>query len=127
MLASRSLDETATKMSSLPDHPHVVLCPPTWAGIAATNRPSAPPQIPAGFNPDLSTQHTRLQQRLLRDAKTVLVEVELGDPSAPQDRSPHGNHKLCMRVNKHLAKVDKAMSDLMAGDELLTPSLTEPT
>ncbi|KAG6876268.1 hypothetical protein C0993_004595 [Termitomyces sp. T159_Od127] len=87
-----------------------------------TNWPSAPPQILAGFNPNLSTQHTCLQQRLLRDAKTMLVEVELEDPSAPQDRSPHGDHKLCMQV-----KVDKDMSDLMAGDESLTLSLTEPT
>ncbi|KAG6895114.1 hypothetical protein C0992_003109 [Termitomyces sp. T32_za158] len=72
------------------------------------------PHPPATFNPSLPAQHTRLQQRLLRDAQTVLIEVDATNKTSPQDRSPNGNHELRKRINKHLSEIDKTMNDLTA-------------
>ncbi|GLB41456.1 putative encoded by [Lyophyllum shimeji] len=48
-----------------------------------------------------------LQQRLLRAERTVLIEIETGDTTAPADRSTAGNHAIREALNKKLVELDK--------------------
>ncbi|KAF5376429.1 hypothetical protein D9615_008638 [Tricholomella constricta] len=105
-----SLNLLAAKMSTsiAPPPPSQ----PTWASVAGTEpRPSPPPQLPTTtFNPSAPDQHTRLQQRLLRAARTILIEANPVDDLAPTDRSPTGNYLLREAMNKDLAGIDTSLA-----------------
>ncbi|KAH0581349.1 hypothetical protein J132_02998 [Termitomyces sp. J132] len=84
---------------------------PTWAAIAAstpTQKQTALPLPPPAFNPTASAADTRLQQRILRDMRMVLIEIDPADESAPKDRSTTGNSALCDKLNHHLGEVNRA-------------------
>ncbi|KAG6882574.1 hypothetical protein C0993_010044, partial [Termitomyces sp. T159_Od127] len=84
---------------------------PTWAAIAASASAQRSPTAPhprANFNPTASTDDTRLQQRFLRNARTVLVVVDPADGTSPMDTSATGNSALRDKLNNHLGDIDQA-------------------
>ncbi|KAF5367638.1 hypothetical protein D9615_010583 [Tricholomella constricta] len=71
--------------------------------------PAPPTAPPAASNPSATEQHTRLQQRLLRGARTILVEANPDDDLAPTDRSPAGSYAVRLAMNKQLEELDRAL------------------
>ncbi|KAG6894405.1 hypothetical protein C0993_011606 [Termitomyces sp. T159_Od127] len=101
------LNSIATKLTSTPpmETKTPQLTTPSWADIVALGWQQGPQQIPSKFNSDLAIWHTRMQQWLLCNMKTVLVKINMGDPTMPLDQSPNGTVELCKHVNKHLAEI----------------------
>lgn len=89
---------------------------PTWAEVTATK-----PSIPTEYNPNLPTQHTQLQQRLLHEAKMVLIVVDTTALDVPVNHSPKANLDLRTHINKLLAEVDKSCADLASVDGVASP------
>ncbi|KAG6895737.1 hypothetical protein C0992_012918 [Termitomyces sp. T32_za158] len=124
-LVTNSLNDVVSKLAtmsppSLPSHqplpPH-----PTWASIAG----STPPSVSPDFNLSAAPQHTRLQQRLLHDAKTVLVAVDTVSTNAPVEHRLAANTDLHAYINKLLSEIDKTGADIAAIDGVPpTPSKT---
>ncbi|KAG6877182.1 hypothetical protein C0993_009580 [Termitomyces sp. T159_Od127] len=92
------------------------------------------PPAPGPPGPTLWDQHIRMQQRLVRSAKTVLVDVDALSVDAPQDCSPNGIFKLHKKVNAYLVEIDSAMAAMAAIDgaaaspvKTLVRSITAPT
>ncbi|KAG5329298.1 hypothetical protein C0989_009976, partial [Termitomyces sp. Mn162] len=101
---------------------------PTWAAIAAstpTQKQTALPLPPPAFNPIASAADTRLQQRILRDTRMVLVEIDLADESALKDRSTTSSSALCDKLNHHLGEVNHADTamDTMEDGEMLKSTM----
>ncbi|KAF8055947.1 hypothetical protein FPV67DRAFT_1536105 [Lyophyllum atratum] len=107
-----SLDSLATKLAAAAAAPSGTPRP-SWAAVASQGPPTAagsPPSSipPPTFNPATSDQHTRLQQRVLRASRTVLVEVDRNHESTPTDRSPSSIFAIREAMNKLLADLDEA-------------------
>lgn len=82
--------------------------PTAWGPPNNSNSSSPPPSIPSSnFNPDASAKHSRLQQRIIQAARTVIIDVDPTAMSSPKDRSPEANHKLCEDMNKRLHELDE--------------------
>ncbi|KAG5350735.1 hypothetical protein C0989_009479 [Termitomyces sp. Mn162] len=125
--AMSSLGKVVAKLTSthLANSTALLPTPPTsWAGIVKVGRLHTPNQVLGKFNPDIPAQHTRLQQRLLHDAKMVLVKIDAEDLMALQDCSLNGTFDLCKSINMHLAEVNKAMADMSATDSVASPVLS---
>ncbi|KAF5378885.1 hypothetical protein D9615_006982 [Tricholomella constricta] len=105
-----SLSDLAAKLNTTTPSPSSTLEQPSWADIARSSPGPAPPTAPsAAFNPSATEQHTRLQQRLLRGARTILVEANPDDDLAPTDRSPAGTYAVRLAMNKQLEELDRAL------------------
>ncbi|KAG6874701.1 hypothetical protein C0992_006930 [Termitomyces sp. T32_za158] len=110
-----SLNAVASKLASPPPPPSVGT-PITWVLIAsaATPRPSPvgpSPQIPPSQSL-LALDITQIQQRALRDARTVLIQHDPNDPTAPKDLTAMGTSKLHDDLNKLLAQLDKKVANI---------------
>ncbi|KAF5375879.1 hypothetical protein D9615_008261 [Tricholomella constricta] len=105
-----SLEVLAARLNTPSSVPTSTQQQPTWADITRSSPvPSASPPAPKAFNPSAPDQHTRLQQRLLRGARTVLVEANPDDDLAPVDRSPTGIFEIRQAMNKELDALDKSL------------------
>ncbi|KAG5719556.1 hypothetical protein E4T56_gene14208 [Termitomyces sp. T112] len=121
--ATTSLTDIIAKLTSSP-----IACPgalqpmpsTTWASVVVTPAD----QVPNRFNPIISPQHMWLQQKMLCNARIVLIEVNSADPTAPQDCMPNGFFELHKHLNKHLAEIDKAMADMSAIDGVVSSTAT---
>lgn len=106
-IVTASLEVIATKISESTGPPPAQP-QRTWASAAATATQLPPPSLPpAAFNPAAADDHTRLQQRVLRAARTILIEVDSADDTSPTDRSPAGNFAIREAMNRKLAELDK--------------------
>ncbi|KAF5375541.1 hypothetical protein D9615_009144 [Tricholomella constricta] len=105
-----SLSDLADRLNASPLSTPTVPAQPSWASIARSSPGPPIPSAPsATYDPSAAEQHTRLQQRLLRGARTVLVETNPDDDLAPTDRSPAGTYAVRMAMNKQLMELDQAL------------------
>ncbi|KNZ74297.1 hypothetical protein J132_07347 [Termitomyces sp. J132] len=110
---SSSLSKIITKLDTLlpAQAPQPAINCPTWAEIAST-KPTA--NIPTKYSSYASPQHTCLQQRLIHNAKTVLVTINTTCTQAPTKHTPAVNDELHNCTNKLLEKVNKSRANLAA-------------
>ncbi|KAF8804972.1 hypothetical protein BYT27DRAFT_7299169 [Phlegmacium glaucopus] len=103
--AVASLTDAASKIaaSSAPtDVPTSI----NWPSLPSF-QPSQPSLPLSSHDPNSPPSVSRLQQRLLLAARTVLVHVESDDVTAPADRSPAALKKICQEINDNLAELDE--------------------
>ncbi|KAG5718166.1 hypothetical protein E4T56_gene18875 [Termitomyces sp. T112] len=101
---SSFLSKIITKLDTLlpAQAPQPAINCPTWADIAST-KPTA--NIPTKYSPYTSPQHTCFQQRLIHNAKTILVTINTTCAQAPTKHTPAVNAELHDCTNKLLEEV----------------------
>lgn len=101
----------------------------SWAAVAAkANASLTLPSLPSNvFNPTASNQQTIVQQRVLRAARKVLVEVDPKDDSVSLDRTPAGLNTICGRMNKEIADLETSLLAHIISEDEGTPEITDKT
>ncbi|KAG5721647.1 hypothetical protein E4T56_gene14634 [Termitomyces sp. T112] len=123
--ATTSLDAMASKLASTPMQPNAT---PTWATIAKAAAPN-PPLFAPGQQPSVhnlsADDRVRVQQCVLQDARTVLIQFNLHDNNAPKDHTAEGSPKLWDTLNKILGELDKKAMAVEEGEagkvKIVTP------
>ncbi|KAG5335694.1 hypothetical protein C0989_000707 [Termitomyces sp. Mn162] len=121
---SSSLSKIVTKLNALllTQVPQPTINCPTWTNIAST-KPAT--NIPTKYSSSTSFQHTHLQQRLIYNAKTILVTINTTCAQAPTKHTPAINAKLYNCTNKLLEEVNKSGANLATIDRIPpTPAKT---
>ena len=104
--ATSNLATVATKLATIDTITKLTPSPPAWPSIPPT-LPHPPPAIPNTFNPKVSTHHTRIQQRLLLAARSLLIQLAPTQGNTPLNPSPTAISKLRDDLNKELHSLDE--------------------
>ncbi|KAG6882616.1 hypothetical protein C0993_009844 [Termitomyces sp. T159_Od127] len=112
-----SLEAMVSKLASPPQQPIML---PTWASIAkasATQPNPNPLNQPTAVSALPPEDKVQVQQRVLRDARMVLIKFNPMDNAAPSDLTISGTAKLCKSLNKTLKELDSKETALAAAED----------
>lgn len=81
-----------------------------WPSLS-NSAPSKPSTPSAQYNPDLTADHIKIQQRLILSSLQLFFEVDKDDKAAPRDRSIPAQRKMRDNITKSFQEAAEAVGD----------------